>query len=158
VITAKVLSVFVLASIKGGFMGILYWIAGVPYAALWTALSIFFAMLPVIGISLIAIPMGIGLILNGNVWEGALIIAGLLLVTTPMDTWLQPKLVQKEAKLNTALLRLGMLGGKQLGGMVGLIYGPTIKALLVDSVRVYGEGLAYLEDVPEEGGQDVGKD
>ena len=48
-----------------------------PYVFLLTILSMFLALLPMIGISLVAWPIGIVLILDGPVWQGVFVIGAL---------------------------------------------------------------------------------
>jgi predicted PurR-regulated permease PerM len=60
-----------------------------------------------------------------------------LLMITNIDTILRPRLVPKGAYLNPALVILSVLGGLQLMGLIGALYGPVIMILLVTSIDVY---------------------
>jgi len=128
---------FLIAILQGAAMGVVLLIAGVPYVFLLTILCMFLALLPMIGISLIAWPVGIILILNGDVWQGIFVIVAFLIVVANIDTVLRPVLVPRAAYLNPALLMLSVFGGLALMGFIGLIYGPVIMILLVTSVEVY---------------------
>ena len=128
---------FLLAILEGAAMGVVLFIAGVPYVFFLTILSMFLAMLPMIGISLIAWPVGIVLILDGQVWQGVFVIAAFLIFVANIDTVLRPVLVPKGAYLNPALMMLSEFGGLSLMGFIGLIYGPVIMILLVTSLEVY---------------------
>ena len=72
-----------------------------------------------IGISLIAWPVGIILILNGDFWQGIFVIVAFLIVVANIDTVLRPVLVPKGAYLNPALLMLSVFGGLALMGFIG---------------------------------------
>jgi predicted PurR-regulated permease PerM len=128
---------FVIAIVQGGAMGVVLWIAGVPYTTFLTLLSMFLSLVPLIGISLIAWPAGIILMLTGQVWQGIFVIVAFLLVVANIDTVLRPRLVSKGAYLNPALVILSVLGGLQLMGIIGALYGPVIMILLVTSIEVY---------------------
>jgi len=130
---------FVIAFLSGLAMGIIFLIAGVPYVFLLTILSMFLALLPMIGISLIAWPVGIILILNGQVWQGIFVIVAFLIIVANIDTVLRPTLVPKDAYLNPALVMLSVFGGLSLMGFIGLIYGPVIMILLVTSIEIYAK-------------------
>ncbi len=130
---------FLLAILEGVAMGVVLFIAGVPYLFLLTILSMFLALLPMIGISLIAWPIGIILILAGQVWQGIFVIGAFLLLVANIDTVLRPVLVPKDAYLNPALMMLSVFGGLSLMGFIGLIYGPVIMILLVTSLEVYAK-------------------
>jgi hypothetical protein len=127
----------VISIVQGAAMGLVFWIAGVPYVPLLTVLSTFLALVPMIGISLVAWPVGIALILTGQVWQGIFVIAAFLLVVANLDVLLRPRLVPKGAYLNPALVTLSVFGGMQLMGVIGILYGPVIMILLVTSIEVY---------------------
>ena len=118
-------------------MGIVLWIAGVPSVFFFTLLSMFAALLPVVGLSIIAWPIGIILLLNGQTWQGIWVLGAYLIVVANIDVVLRPRLVPEGAYLNPALLLIGVFGGINLLGPVGLLYGPVIMVLLVTSISVY---------------------
>jgi len=64
---------------------------------------------PLIGISLVAWPVGIILIVSGNIFRGVFIIAAFLIFVAQIDTFLRPRLVPKGAQLNPALVILSVL-------------------------------------------------
>ena len=147
---SMVRGIFVVAVTQGLAMGLFLWIAGVPYTAFWTLLSTFLSILPV-GSSLIAFPIGIILILIGNIWQGVIVILGYMLVVSNIDAVLRPKLVPKEAQLSSALVLLSLFGGVKLFGFLGVIYGPVVMIFLLTTVEVYMENRQYLwkADSPE---------
>jgi len=136
-ITAMFKGTFVIAIAQGAAMGLVLWIAGVPYVLFFTLISMFLSIIPLIGISLIAWPIGIVLLLSGNIWQGLFVIGAFIIVVANIDTALRPVLVPKDAYLNPALLILGVFGGLSLMGIIGALYGPVILILLVTSIEVY---------------------
>jgi predicted PurR-regulated permease PerM len=138
-IVAMFRGVFIIGIVQGAAMGLVLLIAGVPYTIFLTLLSMVLSLLPVVGISLVAWPVGIILILTGQVWQGVFVIAAFLLVVANIDTILRPRLVPKGAYLNPALVILSVFGGLYLMGIVGALYGPVIMILLVTSLEVYGK-------------------
>ena len=78
-------------------MGVVFWIAGVPYVPLLTLLSIIFSVIPFSGISWVAWPVAIALILTGNVVEGIFVIVSFLVIVANIDTVLRPRMVPKGA-------------------------------------------------------------
>jgi len=156
-ITAMFKGTFVIAIVQGAAMGLVLWIAGVPYVLFFTLISMFLSIIPLIGISLIAWPIGIVLLLSGNIWQGLFVIGAFILVVANIDTALRPVLVPKDAYLNPALLILGVFGGLSLMGIIGALYGPVILILLVTSIEVYTKYLlrADLEALQEAGHIDL---
>ena len=112
--------------------------------------------MPLIGISLIAWPVGILLIISGNVFRGVFIIAAVFGVAQ-IETVLRPRLVPKGAQLNPALVILSVLGGLGVMGIVGALYGPVVMILLVTSIDVYTKYLlrSDLEILDQQGRIDL---
>lgn len=156
-ITAMFKGTFVIAIVSGAAMCIVLWIAGVPYATLLAIISGFLSLIPMVGISLVAWPVGILLILAGNTWQGIFLIVAFLLIVANIDNVLRPFLVPKGAHLNPALVILSVLGGLSLMGFIGVIYGPVIMILLVTSIEVYTKYMlrSDLETLQEHGRIDL---
>ncbi|MGD8586104.1 MAG: AI-2E family transporter [Chloroflexota bacterium] len=151
---------FLLAILEGLAMGLVLLVAGVPYAFLLAMVSMLLALLPMIGISLIAWPIGILLLLAGQTWQGIFVILAFVIVVANMDTALRPILVPKGAYLNPALVMLSVFGGLSLMGFIGILYGPVIMILLVTSVEVYTKYIMRSDLEPflaEDGSLDLEK-
>jgi len=156
-VTAMFKGTFVIAIAQGAAMGLVLLIAGVPYVMFFTLLSMGLSLIPLIGISLVAWPIGIVLLLSGNTWQGLFVIGAFILIVANIDTALRPVLVPKDAYLNPALLILGVFGGLSLMGLIGALYGPVILILLVTSIEVYSKYLlrSDLEALQEAGRIDL---
>jgi predicted PurR-regulated permease PerM len=148
---------FVIALTQGLAMGLILWLVGVPYVMLLTILSMFLSLIPLIGVSLVAWPVGIILIVSGNVFRGVFVIAAFLIFVAQIDTFLRPRLVPKGAQLNPALVILSVLGGLGVLGIVGALYGPVVMILLVTSIDVYSKYLlrSDLEVLDKQGRIDL---
>lgn len=148
---------FVIALAQGTAMGVILLIAGVPYTMFLTILSIFLSFLPLIGVSLIAWPVGIILIVIGEVWRGVFVIAAFIVLVANIDTVLRPMLIPKGAQLNPALVILSVFGGLGMLGIIGALYGPVLMILLVTSIDVYTKYMlrADLEVLARQGRIDL---
>jgi predicted PurR-regulated permease PerM len=140
---AMFIGIAVIALVQGLTMGLFIWLAGVPYTPLWTLIAIVLSMLP-LGASLVAIPMGIAYLLMGNPTAALIILAGYILVVSNLDSIVRPKLVSKEAFLDAALVLLGALGGYELFGFFGVVYGPVLIILLLTTIEVYAKYYAQV--------------
>ena len=156
-IVAMFKGIFVISFLQGLAMGVVFWIAGVPYVFFLTILCIVLSLVPVVGISLVAWPVGILLILNNQTWQGVFVILTFIVVVGNIDTVLRPRLVPKEAYLNPALIILSVFGGLQLLGIIGVLYGPVIMILLVTCIDVYSKYLLRddLQKLVDEGRLDL---
>ena len=152
-ITAMFKGTFVIAIAQGAAMGVVFWIVGVPYVMFLTIVSMFLSLVPFIGISLVAWPVGLVLLLTGNTWQGILVIGAFLLIVSNIDTALRPILVPKGAYLNPALVILSVFGGLGVMGLIGALYGPVVMILLVTSIEVYTKYMlrSDLEVLEKEG-------
>ena len=141
-IKAMVWSMFigiaVIALIQGLITGFFIWLADVPYAPLWTLIAIVASTLP-LGASIVAIPIAIFQLIVGNPVGALIILAGYLLIVTNIDNIIRPKLVSKDAYLSAALVLVAALGGYELFGFFGVIYGPVLMVLLTTAIQVYGD-------------------
>jgi predicted PurR-regulated permease PerM len=92
-----------------------------------------------LGGGIVTIPLGIIIILTGNVWAGLFVIAYHLLIVTNIDNLLRPKLVPKSARLNSALTLLSVFAGIVFFGAPGIVYGPVIMIVLITTFEMYAQ-------------------
>jgi len=121
----------IIAMAEGFLIGIGYAIAGVPHAALFAILTAAFAMLP-FGAWFAFSAAALVLLLNGG---GVLATAGVFawgsVVMLVGDNVAQPALIGGEAWLPLLWTLIGILGGLETFGLVGLFLGPVIMAALL---------------------------
>ncbi|MCG6451111.1 AI-2E family transporter, partial [Vibrio parahaemolyticus] len=60
-------------------------------------------------------------------------------VVGSIDNLLRPLLMQGSAGMNTLMIFFSLLGGIQLFGLIGLIYGPLIFAITMVLFNIYEE-------------------
>ena len=65
----------------------------------------------------------------------------MLLVSLP-DNFLKPLLIGKKANISTFFLFLGILGGLQVYGFLGILFGPLVVTLLTAFIQIYREEFA----------------
>ena len=136
---ATVRGQFIIALCQGLESAVVLSIAGLSdlfffFALLLTTLSV----VP-LGAGIVTIPIGIVMILTGNVWQGVLVIANHLLIVTNIDNVLRPKLVPKEARLDSALMMLSVFSGIAFFGFVGIVLGPVLMIVIVTTIQMFME-------------------
>jgi predicted PurR-regulated permease PerM len=127
--------VAVLQGLVGGF-GL--YLVGIP-ALFWGTVMVFAALVPVLGTSLVWGPAVIFMLIMGN-WESALFLlfwCGILV--TSIDSFLRPLIMRDTARLPVILLFLSILGGINVFGVLGLLYGPMIMGLGAVMLDLYAE-------------------
>lgn len=121
----------VVAVVEGIIIGFGYWLIGAPDALLLALLTMAFAMLP-LGAEIAVTLVSLVLLVQGF---GALPVLALWLfgmaVTIVGDNFIWPALVGRSARLPFLLALIGVLGGVQTFGLIGLFIGPVIMAVLL---------------------------
>jgi predicted PurR-regulated permease PerM len=141
-ITSLFKGIFLIAAIQGFAMGIFYWLAGIEVVFFFIVVTMFLAMLPVVGISFLVIFMAVVFFLLGNTTSALIVLFGFYGVVNWIDVILRPRLISKEAYMHFSLVLLGILGGLAFGGLLGMIYGPVVILLLVTTIEIYSEQYA----------------
>ncbi len=134
---SMVKGVFLIAVVQAIVSGIFLWIAGVDYVLFFSILMVFFGVIPMLGVGIVVIPIALVVLFTGGIWQGIFLIATNILVVANIDNYLRPKLVSKKASLHPALVIISVLGGLQVFGMLGFVYGPVIMILLVTTLEMY---------------------
>ena len=129
---------FVIAIIQGLLLWLTYWIAGVSSPVFWGVLSSFAALIPMVGAGLIWVPVGIVMLLLGNIWQGVFIFLVGSLVVGSVDNLIRPRLVGNKTRLHPLLVFLSTLGGIALFGFWGILFGPIIIVLFLSLLDIYG--------------------
>jgi predicted PurR-regulated permease PerM len=97
----------------------------------------FFSLVPVVGSALIWVPAALWLGFTGHWGKGAVILAICGGVAAVADNIIRPLLLRNRTHLNELLLFIGVLGGLEVFGLLGLVAGPTIVAAAMGIFRVY---------------------
>lgn len=121
----------IVAVVEGALIGAAYFVAGVPHAFLFGLLTMAFAMLPFgawavfTSVSLLLVAQG------GSVVAAAGIFGFGAIVMLIGDTFVWPALVGNAARLPFLLALIGIFGGLEAFGLIGLFLGPVILAALL---------------------------
>lgn len=133
---SAVLGTFLTALAQGAVGGIGMAVVGMP-GLFWGTMMVFASLIPVVGAALIWLPASLYLLITGD-WPWALFLAlwGAIVVGS-IDNFLRPVLMQGASNMSTLVLFLSLIGGLQLFGVIGLIYGPIIFALTHVMIKLY---------------------
>jgi predicted PurR-regulated permease PerM len=140
-VRAVALGVVVTAILQSGLAGVGFAIAGVPFAAILTALAFILAVAQV-G----AGPVLIGAVIwvyaaKGAGWGTVFLVWAIFCGT--FDNFLRPLLIKRGADLPLLLIFAGVVGGLIAFGVIGLFIGPVVLAvaykLLIDWMSEDGQ-------------------
>lgn len=131
VVSATVRGNFVVALVQGTLGGLIFWILGIQAPLLWGTTMVFSSLIPSVGAALIWGPVAAYLLLNGDVWSGAILIAFGAGVIGLVDNVLRPILVGRDIKMPDYLVLLSTFGGISIFGLNGFVLGPLVAALFI---------------------------
>ncbi|MCE4224384.1 AI-2E family transporter [Methylobacterium sp. C25] len=123
---------------EGILLGIVYWFAGVPHPILFGAVTAVAAMIP------FGAPVAFGLaalllVGNGSVVPAIIVVAAGFVVTFVADHFVRPALIGGTTRLPFVWVLLGILGGVETFGLLGLFVGPAVMAALILLWREFTE-------------------
>lgn len=129
---------FSVALLQGVVGGIGLYIVDIP-GLFWGTVMVFAALVPVVGTGLVWVPAVIYLLLAGKVQSAIFLALWCGLLVTSIDSFLRPLLLRGGAKVPVLFLFMAILGGINVFGMLGLLYGPMILGLVAVMLDIYAE-------------------
>lgn len=115
---------------EGLVMGIAYAVAGVPHPTLFGLVTALLAMIP-FGAALAFAAAGLALLAQGSVVAAIVIFVLGMIVSFVADHFVRPVLIEGATRLPFVWVLLGILGGVEAWGLIGLVMGPAIMAALM---------------------------
>jgi predicted PurR-regulated permease PerM len=137
ILNAVILGVLATAGIQGLITGLLFWILGISFAVLAGVLTFVFSLLPIGGSVFVWLPVGVYLLLSGQIAKGTvLLIVGGVIVSS-VDNVLKPLIIGGRVRLPTLFLFLSILGSVKAFGFTGIILGPVIIVVFMSFIEIY---------------------
>ena len=127
----------VMGLIQGLIAGAGFFIFSIPNALFLTILACIAGVLPIIGTTVIWVPVVIYLVITK---ASAFAIIGVTifgLIAVFIDNILKPVFVSRRTSIPASIILFGMIGGFFLSGTLGFIVGPLILAYLVILLEIY---------------------
>ncbi|MNR80540.1 putative inner membrane protein [compost metagenome] len=133
---------------QGAVAGLGYTLFGIPSPVLLGILTGICALLP-FGATVIWVPAGAWLLLQGELWQGiGLLLWGVLAIST-IDNLVRPLFISGTTRLPYLQVFFAFLGGLAAFGLLGLFLGPAILSIWMvlweEWARPIDEGLAEAE-------------
>lgn len=127
----------VIATIQGLLTTVLFLITGVSSAVLLGVVATLFALIPMVGTAIIWVPVGIIMLILGNIWQGIIILLVGAMVISTIDNFLRPQLVGNSTSLHPLIIFLSTLGGISFFGLTGFLLGPVTAVLFLNLLDIY---------------------
>jgi predicted PurR-regulated permease PerM len=123
---------------EGILLGLVYFAVGLPYPASAGAVTGVAAVIP-FAAPVVYVLAGVYLLAIGNTLGGIIILVFGSVLLFIADHFVRPFLIGGAARLPFLLVLLGILGGLQTMGFIGLFLGPAVMAALVALWREWTE-------------------
>jgi len=116
------------AVVQGVLTGVVFGLVGISNVAFWIVVTTLLSLLPLIGASVVWLPMSAFLFVAGRPVDGAVVFALGAAVISLSDNYLRPVITGHEARVSPGLMVVGIFGGVLALGFVGLFVGPIVLA------------------------------
>jgi len=136
IIKSAVLGSGLVAIVQGVLGGLAFWIAGLP-GILWGFVMVFTSLVPVIGTALVWVPAAIVLLLQGNTGAGIFILVWGTVVISGSDNVIRLFVVKGPVRMHPLLIFFSVMGGIKLAGLLGVVYGPLILAMVQTLLEIF---------------------
>jgi predicted PurR-regulated permease PerM len=136
-VISNAIGIPVIAILQSVFALIGYWIFGVQDAFFWFVVTCFTAMLPVIGSTIVWLPLSVQLYATGHHWQGIGLIIWGFAVVGMADNVFRILLSKKIGDTHPLITIFGVLVGVKLFGFIGLIFGPLLITMFLLLLKIY---------------------
>jgi predicted PurR-regulated permease PerM len=133
---SSLLGILGTAAAQGAVGGIGLAIAGLP-GVFWGSVMAFTSLIPFIGTALVWVPSVAFLLLTGHTGSAIFLALWSILLVGTLDNFLRPLLMKGGSEMSVLWMFFAVLGGLQLFGMPGLVYGPIVFGLCQVLLRLY---------------------
>jgi len=148
----------VVGLVQGTLGAITMMIAGVPSALLMGVLMAILALIPAVGTALVWAPVGIWLLISGEIWQGIFVLGSGFIIISSADNVLRPILVGRDTGIPDWIILVTTLGGLSLAGFAGIVLGPLVAGLFLASWSILQEHRAEDDEAAAKYRMRVGPD
>jgi predicted PurR-regulated permease PerM len=132
---AVFMGIGVTALVQGALVGVGFSIAGLPSALVFGVLAALFALVPLVGTVIVWGPGALYLASQGDYGHAIFLTLWGTIAVGMVDNFLRPLLISGRAEVPTLAVFIGVMGGLQAFGFIGLFVGPIVLGLLVALFR-----------------------
>lgn len=125
-VVASVGAGLLVAAVQGLIGGAAFWALGVPAPAVWAVAMAICALLPVVGATIVWVPVAAWMFLSGEVTRAIVLSVICAVVLGSADNVLRPLLLSGRTSASGLVVFIGLLGGAAAFGFVGLVLGPIV--------------------------------
>ncbi len=140
-VRAVVFGIVLTALAQGVLAGMGYWVAGIAAPALWGMMTALISLIPFVG-PVVWIGLSLGLLAHGETQAALGLFLWGALVVSWVDNLIRPLVISGPTRIPFLLVFLGVLGGINAFGLIGLFLGPVLLAV---SVAIWREWQVHAQ-------------
>lgn len=130
-ITYAVVFGLVATGVAQGVAGALgFYLFGISSPITWGLVMMVLSVLPLVGPAFVWVPVGLFYVYQGDLFTGLGILLYGALIISMLDNLVRPYLIAARTKIHPAVIFIGLIGGLNLFGFVGIVLGPLILSFL----------------------------
>jgi predicted PurR-regulated permease PerM len=137
VTTSTLIGTGLSAAVHGTLVGLAFWVAGLPNAALWGVVAMVFSILPVLGSGLVWGPGAVALLLDHRPVAAVLMVLWGAIVVGNVDYLIRPMVSQRWGHIHPLVTLVGALVGVPYFGLLGLLIGPLALSYFFELIGMY---------------------
>ena len=137
VVYASIAAGFMIASLQGLAGGLVFALLGLAAPMFWGVMMGFLALFPFIGTWVVWAPAAIWLLATGQFVRGTILIVVGGTIVASIDNILRPTILAGRTQMNGLLMFISLLGGVSVFGLLGLVLGPLVAALVIGLFEAY---------------------
>jgi predicted PurR-regulated permease PerM len=138
-VRAVVFGIVLTALAQGVLAGLGYWVAGITAPVLWGVITALVSLIPFVG-PVVWIGLSLNLLAHGDTQAALGLFLWGALVVSWVDNLIRPLVISGPTRIPFLLVFLGVLGGLNAFGLIGLFLGPVLLAV---SVAIWREWLVH---------------
>lgn len=142
-VRAVVFGIVLTALAQGVLAGLGYWVAGISAPALWGVITALISLIPFVG-PVVWIGLSLSLLAHGETQAALGLFLWGALVVSWIDNLIRPIVISGPTRIPFLLVFLGVLGGLNAFGLIGLFLGPVLLAV---SVAIWREWQVHARSV-----------
>lgn len=119
--------------------GVVFWLLGLPVPVFFAAVTFMTAMIPIFGAAAVWLPFVVFLLMTQAYTKALILFLIGTLGISLLDNFLKPMLIGEKTKLPYFLLFLGILGGLQIYGVMGIFLAPAALSIFFVLIKIYRE-------------------
>src|SRR5262249_6037047 len=126
-----------IASLQGLAGGLAFALLGLGAPVFWGVMMGFLALFPFVGTWLVWAPAAVWLVATGHAVKGLVLTLLGATIVSGIDNVLRPAILSGRAQMNGLLMFMSLLGGVGLFGLLGIVLGPLVTAIVLGLFDAY---------------------